>query len=446
MSYNGSLLTTCPNCGNNLHGHGNKTVKIIDVPMYDKPTTLILKIPRRRCPNCSYIWVPAINEIDNKRLMTKTALTSISEASLRRSFIDVADSYGVSHVTAKNTFIDFFNENQYLMRFQTPIALGISIIDIKNLGKITVFTDLVHMTIFDIINGDDSDTIMNYIRFINNQNSVKWICYDNAILKKEIDFECGNTIINVVDFYSIVTLVNSALGSVISSVSKELTKKYTSLKKGIGYLLRKRKKDCSKIELQIIDTIRKDTSILSIGKAYDLKEEFFNIYDDSSLSVSEASDRINDWAKRIPKAPEFKDFHLIAQIMKKHTVEIMNIHNCPTKITKAYQECNHRMSKEHNVRGRGNSFEILRNRTLYRKSDITALIESNQAGNNNLIGPPVPKSGPTFHFEETGGYIEDNSDNTMITSDPFDYNPYIGLRPKKDYSVSTGFIYYTPKE
>ena len=70
--------------------------------------------------------------------------------------------------------------------------------------------------------------------------------------------------------------------------------------------------------------------------------------------------------------------------------------DCPTAISNGYTECINRLIRENNLRGRGYSFEILRGRTLYRKSNLKNLEE-----NGLLYGPEIQEYAPNFLFENT---------------------------------------------
>lgn len=91
--------------------------------------------------------------------------------------------------------------------------------------------------------------------------------------------------------------------------------------------------------------------------------------------------------------------------------------DCPIAISNGFTECTNRIIRENNTRGRGYSFDVLRGRTLYRKSNLTSIITSGMA----KLGPPIPEEGPTFHFE---GSNEDDED-----SDEDEYEPFPAVDP-----------------
>ena len=77
-----------------------------------------------------------------------------------------------------------------------------------------------------------------------------------------------------------------------------------------------------------------------------------------------------------------------------------------------YTECTNRLIRENNLRGRGYSFEVLRARTLYRKTNLRAMLE------NGLIdvGPVISEDQPVFHFESAK---EDEDEDLEDDYEPF---------------------------
>lgn len=69
--------------------------------------------------------------------------------------------------------------------------------------------------------------------------------------------------------------------------------------------------------------------------------------------------------------------------------------DCPIAISNGYTECTNRLIRENNLRGRGYSFEVLCARTLYRKTNLRAMLEKGLID----VGPVIPEEQSVFHFE-----------------------------------------------
>ncbi len=70
--------------------------------------------------------------------------------------------------------------------------------------------------------------------------------------------------------------------------------------------------------------------------------------------------------------------------------------------------------RENNLCGREYSFEVLRTRTLYRKTNLRAMLE------NGLIdaGPVIQEDQPVFHFESAKDEDEDFEDDYELFPNP----------------------------
>lgn len=445
MEYSSENLTECPSCGEKLYKHDSRTVKITDTPMLGKPAKLILNIPRRRCKNqdCKYIWTPTLNEIDDNHLMTKRAYKTIVNGALKRSFEDLSEEYALSPSTIKNTFVDFIREEAEYLHFTTPFAIGLDEIKIKKLGELTVITDLEHRTLYDMLQGRNQEELTEYFYKFPDADKVKWVCTDMyRPFRKSIESALPNARW-VIDHFHVVAYANRAIDSIRREIQNNLSKSNRiKTKKGLAYTLRKRFKDLDSEEASKIKYCRSHPDYAPLAMAYDLKEDFFNIYDDNPSSKDNAMKAFEEWEKTIPEDEIYEPFRELAKTVHNFYEEIFNRWDCPFMISNGFTECTNRIIRENNVRGRGNSFEILKGRTLYRKSNMERLIQSNMVKDTRtLVGPPIPKKGAVFHFEETNNVSEEAPEAVSNTYNSFVYDPFIGLKPYEDYDPETGEIY-----
>jgi len=128
------------------------------------------------------------------------------------------------------------------------------------------------------------------------------------------------------------------------------------------------------------------------------------------LSVGEAQ-KI-PWEQSIPKNAIYDKFRELAATVHRFEDQIFAYWDCPIAISNGYTECTNRLIRENNLRGRGYSFEVLRARTLYRKTNLRAMLE------NGLIdvGPVIPEDQPVFHFESAK---EDEDEDLEDDYEPF---------------------------
>ena len=137
--------------------------------------------------------------------------------------------------------------------------------------------------------------------------------------------------------------------------------------------------------------------------AFDLKEDFFDIYDENIASKENAQAAFTAWEASIPEDSLYDKFRDLAKTVHNFYEQIFHYWDCPLAISNGFTECSNRIIRENNLRGRGYSFEVLRGRALYRKTNLSRLIEHNLL----VLGPAVMEKGYLFYFEGTN---EDDSD------------------------------------
>ena len=397
LYYDGEIPKCCPQCGGKLYRHGEREIKVLDTPMGGCPVILRIRMPRYRCQDasCKNIWQPEINNVDSRRMVTNRAFVDVTERSLRSTFEQVCEDYAFAPNTAKNIFLDFLREKVEKLRFKTPCFLGIDEIKIKKLGEITVVTDLEHHTLFDMFQGRNKQRLIEYFTALPGTDDILWVCSD---MYRPFEDTLKNTMPNarwVIDHFHVVGKANEALDDVRKKVQQFLPKKERiKTKKGLAYTLKMRYSTLGTEEQEKIRLLRSNPKLGVLAEAYDLKEDFFNIYDDNKASKDNAIAAFEAWEQSIPIEPIFDKFREVADMVHNHFEAIFAWWDCPTAISNGYTECINRLIRENNLKGRGYSFEILRGRTLYRKSNLKNLEE-----NGLLYGPEIREYEPNFLFE-----------------------------------------------
>lgn len=219
--------------------------------------------------------------VDEKRKMTTRAYAIIANNALKRSFEDIAVEYAINPKTAKNTFMDFLKDKYECIRFETPHFLGLDEIKIKKLGEVTVITDLEHKTLYDMLLGRNPQTLTEYFASIPNREKVEWVCTD---MYRPFEKTIRDALPNakwVVDHFHLVAFANRAMDSVRVEAQKSMTKKNRiKTKKGLAYTLRTRVRDLDSDEASKIRLCRTTPGYEPLAITFDLKEDFFNIYDE----------------------------------------------------------------------------------------------------------------------------------------------------------------------
>ena len=396
LRYCGPVPAACPSCGSAMHSHGTRSMSVVSTPHLGAPTRLDIEFPRTRCAGCGFVWRPQIGGVDEDHRMTEAAYADIAQRSLRLTFREVAEEYPLSHVTVKNVFEDYVRENAARLRFKVPAFLGIDEKNLKRVGMVTVITDLEHRTVFDMVPGRTQADLDAYFSKLNGLDRVQWVSSDmyRPFWKSIARYTPNATW--VIDHFHVVKGANEALDAVRKGLQGALDKKgRLALKKGLAYVLRKRTRDLGSSEASALRELRTDPTCSSLMTAYDLKEDFFDIYDEHPTSRDDAEDAFNEWRGSIPEDKVFDPFRALAKTVENHREFIFNYWDCPSRISNGYTECANRLINETDMRGRGYSFDTLRARTLYRRQNLDRII----ASNGLTIGPRIDVQGPLFVTE-----------------------------------------------
>ena len=345
----------CPKCATvaNLYKHGKKQQLFFDLPMHAKRVGIYVNRQRFKCRDCNETFFENLTDMDTNRL-----INWIQEASLEKTFTSVADDIGVDEKTVRNIFNDYVAELEAQTDFRTPKWLGIDEIHLLKNYR-CVITDVENKSVIDILRKRNKDTVISYLLKLQNIDKIElvamdmWNPYKSAV----------NTVIPhariVIDKFHVVKLANEALEKIRKANRQNVSAKERRQLMRDRYVLLKRRKDLNNFDDQIKLQVWTDMFPL-LGQAYELKEQFFDIYE--AKSVNEAYELYQNWLSNIPKElmTYFED---LIKAMSNWEEEIFNYFNSP--ITNAYTESLNRLIKTMNHVGRGYSFEALRAKILF---------------------------------------------------------------------------------
>jgi len=410
-SYTGEEPTVCPKCGAKMFSHGSRKTMICDTPNGGKASRIYVSVPRRRCsnPECHYIWKAEMEGIDDNRKITTRAEYSIIEQSVRNTFEEVARNYAMTSVSVLNIFSDFIAQHKEIMQFRMPEYLGID--EIKVNGQfITVMTNLEKHTMYDLLEKRTQDFLEEHFASLplSEREKVKWVCSDMyRPFKKPIGAYLPNAKW-AIDHFHVVMKANLA----VDEIRKNIQNKYpgktgAKFKHGPAYTLRKRLKDLDSDEADAIRWMRDDPDLNPLATAYDLKEDFFNIYDENLSSKENAQQAFADWEASLPPAPEdesekdiYAPFRELASTVHNFYDPIFNVWDCDIAISNGYTECSNRLTRETHLRGRGYSFDRLRAKVLLRNVNIEKAIRE---GSSDYDGPVLTENNMSNlqYYEQT---------------------------------------------
>ena len=97
--------------------------------------------------------------------------------------------------------------------------------------------------------------------------------------------------------------------------------------------MRTRLKNLTPGEAMKIRSCRNDPVLAPLATAFDLKEDFFNIYDENLVSKENAQQAFAEWDRSIPPDAMYDDFRKFAGTVHNFYEQIFNFWDCPISIT-----------------------------------------------------------------------------------------------------------------
>ena len=347
----------CPHCRSaNLVGFGRREQMIRDMPMHGRRVGLYIDTRRYRCRACDKTFYESLPEINEKRLMTQRLVDWIGKQAIKHTFASIAEEVGIDEKTVRLVFGDYVNALEATIRFETPKWMGIDEIHlIKPRG---VIANIQNNTIVELLPNRNKDTVVRYLSHLQGRERIQYVAMDMWAPYRDA---CAAVIPGaqiIVDKFHVVRMANDAVERVRKGLRERLTLKQ---KRGLmhdRFVLLKREHALDDRERLLLSGWTRNYD--ELGLAYQLKEDFFGIYD--AKSPDEAQGRYIEWKRRI--TPEVASaFADLVRAWDNWTPWILGYFDHP--VTNAYTESLNSLIRVMNRLGRGYSFEALRAKILF---------------------------------------------------------------------------------
>ncbi|KZR56741.1 MULTISPECIES: ISL3 family transposase [Bacillaceae] len=350
----------CPKCGTvaNLYKHGKKQQLFFDLPMHAKRVGIYVNRQRYKCRECNETFFENLPDMDVNRSVTNRLINWIQEASLEKTFTSVAEEIGVDEKTVRNIFNDYVAKLEVQTDFRTPKWLGIDEVHLLKSYR-CVITDVENKSVIDILRKRNKDMVISYLSKLQDIDKIELVAMDMwRPYKDAVNIVAPHAKI-IIDKFHVVKLANEALEKIRKANRQNVSAKERRQLMRDRYVLLTRRKDLNDFDDQIKLQVWTDMFPL-LGQAYELKEQFFDIYE--AKTVDEAYKLYQEWLSNVPKElmTYFED---LIKAMTNWEEEIFNYFTSP--ITNAYTESLNRLIKTINHIGRGYSFEALRAKILF---------------------------------------------------------------------------------
>lgn len=349
----------CPHCGAaaNLQGYGGKEQLFLDLPIQMKRVAILVQRRRFKCKECKRTFLELLPDMDEDHLMTRRLVAYIQEQSLNRTFVDVADLVGVDEKTVRLIFKDYVKGLEAAYSFVTPPTLGID--ELHLIGKPRcILTNVEQRTIIDMLRDRNQDTVQKYLSKLEEGHRVEVVVMDMwRPYRQAVAAVLPNATV-VVDKFHIQRMANDALEGVRKALRESLSDKRRRTLKKDRYILLRRRHDLKDEDLIILESWTHNFPTL--GAAYNAKEDFFKIWDETDRQAAE--DKYTAWRNDLPL--EVADhFEPIVTAMGNWHDPIFAYFD--TGLTNAYTEALNGLVKVINRTGRGYSFDAIRAKILF---------------------------------------------------------------------------------
>lgn len=140
--------------------------------------------------------------------------------------------------------------------------------------------------------------------------------------------------------FHVVMKANEAVDIIRKAVQADMTiadRVYT--KKVTAYMLKKRFRDLNTEDAEAIKNLRHNEKLAPMAIAFDLKEDFFNIYDENPYSKENAQNAFKKWEESIPEDSIYNSFRKLANTVHNFYEQIFNYWDCPIAISNCFTEC-----------------------------------------------------------------------------------------------------------
>ncbi len=239
------------------------------------------------------------------------------------------------------------------------------------------------------------------------RDKVMWVCSD---MYRPFEKSIVTAMPNArwaIDHFHIVMKANEAVDAIRRALQADMAKKERiKTKRGLAYTLKTRRYDLKPEEAEKIRLLCGIDELKPLAIAFDIKEDFFDIWDDNPASKANSIKAFEQWESHIPDGALFDGFRTLAKTVHNFHTQIFQYWDCPIVISNGYTECANRLIRKSNMRGRGYSFETLRGRSLYRKNNLLNIINSGAPN----IGPRILSKDTLFTTESTDEVDDENDE------------------------------------
>ena len=347
----------CPHCHNEkFYSYGRREQMVKDLPMHGKRVGIYIDTRRYRCRSCLKTFYETLPSINAKRSMTNRLVDWIGKQSIKRTFSSIAEEVGVAEGTVRLIFKDYVADLNDKFRYETPEWMGID--EIHLIRPRGVIANIREKTIVELLPNRTKETMIRYLSGLENHSKVRYVAIDMWKPYRDAVQRVMPDATIIIDKFHVLRMANDAMERVRKSCRESLTPKQRRGLMHDRFVMLKREDTLSDQEALLLSGWTKNFPTL--GRAYQLKEDFFKIYD--SKDKADALEKFAAWERSLTQElrPAFSN---LLKAWRNWQPYITAYFDHP--VTNAYTESLNNLIRVVNRLGRGYSFDALRAKILY---------------------------------------------------------------------------------
>lgn len=355
----------CPVCGvidAKLRVQQRRNQEVRDISILSKRVGLTINRTKYKCMECKSTFYETLDSVRQNSKMTTRFREYIAEQSKRRSFIELERELAISNVTIRNIFLDEAKKIPKFFEIETPNILGIDEIHIQREGKSrkqawALICNGSDHTVIDMLRDRNKPTIIDFFSRLKQPYNVAFVTMDMWQPYRDAVYQALPQAEIIIDKFHVLKIVNEAFEKYRKSLKDKLGKRNVKLKKERYLLLSRPHK------LNMKGIIYRDawfSEFPELKVAYDLKEQFFNIYE--ATTAKEAVRKYTDWLVAIPD--DLTIYNDTAKTVKNWGREIFNYFSYG-RLTNAFVEGINNTIRAIEKQGRGYDFDVLRAKVIF---------------------------------------------------------------------------------
>lgn len=311
---------------------------------------------------CKSTFYETLDSVPENGKMTKRFREYIAEQSKRRSFIELERELDISNVTIRKIFLKEAEKIPKFYEIETPIILGIDEIHIQREGKSrkqawALICNGSEHTVIDMLRDRNKATIIDFFRGLKQPCNVSIVTMDMWQPYRDAVYQSLPLASITIDKFHVLKVVNEAFEKYRKSLKDKLGKRNINLKKD-RYLMLTRPHKLSMKGIVYRDAWFSEFPELKV--AYDLKEQFFGIYD--ATTIEEAKKKYNEWVHAIPE--DLTIYNDAVATVNNWKREIFNYFKYGY-LTNAFVEGINNTIRAIEKQGRGYDFDVLRAKVIF---------------------------------------------------------------------------------